>query len=390
MRPLASIEIPPVVNRKVSLLKHTMFRHQNTVSLFCGLVLLVLPVLVFATPADSLPKPSQADSSKVVLTPPKGESVQGTPSLSVTAVRRVSCGPTYRAALGDEIQVVLNRRLTATEAAVRLMYINGFPMRGLECTGGDSVLYFGLVRNNDPSDSSWSNLYCNRCADTLKAAVALGDDKSILAQSKDFSFILIRGAGHIWAWMVVLILIVGFIYVAKKTDLLRETNGTFTPDPNLPLKKQRRGYSLARSQLAFWTMIIASGYIFIWLSTGAAPRLFDSTLALMGISIAATAGARIIDVSQNPDDSVVVPHTDNWLQDIISDNRGVNLHRFQMVVWTMILGLLFILHIVHCYSYLDLSTTQLLLLGIGSATYVGLKIAEAPPTEQQSSTEIKR
>lgn len=65
-----------------------------------------------------------------------------------------------------------------------------------------------------------------------------------------------------------------------------------------------------------------------------------------------------------------------WL-DILSDADGVTVHRFQNVVWTVVLGFVFV--ILTCTHHLmpDFDNTLLTLMGISGATYVGLKVPEA-------------
>ena len=60
----------------------------------------------------------------------------------------------------------------------------------------------------------------------------------------------------------------------------------------------------------------------------------------------------------------------------MKDGEGLSFHRFQIAVWTVVLGLVFIKS-----AFLDLvmpefDTTLLGLMGISSGTYIGFKFPE--------------
>jgi hypothetical protein len=69
--------------------------------------------------------------------------------------------------------------------------------------------------------------------------------------------------------------------------------------------------------------------------------------------------------------------SEGWLKDLISDINGPTLHRIQVLLWTLALGLVFIVGV---YRYLamppDFSTTLLALMGLSGAGYVGFKWPE--------------
>lgn len=176
-------------------------------------------------------------------------------------------------------------------------------------------------------------------------------------------------------------------------------------------------YSWSRVQLAWWTVIILSAFTTILFRTGAAPNLHSSTLALLGISVATTAAARVIDLGdqQNPQ---VFRHQNlkstNFFLDILSDHNGVSIQRFQAVLFNAVFGIWFIATVLgnlndpnFCLSafsksdpnlaqcllhpadfYMPIITdNNLVLLGLSSATYAALKIAENKSTESEALPE---
>ncbi|HYE54285.1 MAG TPA: hypothetical protein VD996_05555 [Chitinophagaceae bacterium] len=194
-------------------------------------------------------------------------------------------------------------------------------------------------------------------------------------------------------WIVFLILSFIIIYCDRKYSMLRDTS-VAVPQP----------YSWARVQLAWWTVIILSSFISIFFLKGSVPNLHQSTVILLGISAATTATARIIDISdlqtaginrhQNQQGS-------NFFLDILSDQNGASIHRFQAIVFNGVFGVWFISTVLNnlthdpCTLYKAgtqaltdcandpisfimpaISNNNLILLGLSSATYAALKTTE--------------
>lgn len=66
-----------------------------------------------------------------------------------------------------------------------------------------------------------------------------------------------------------------------------------------------------------------------------------------------------------------------WWHDIITDpNGGMSFHRFQIFVWTIALGLIFLYSVWSRLSMPEFSATLLALQGISAGTYLGFKIPE--------------
>jgi hypothetical protein len=69
--------------------------------------------------------------------------------------------------------------------------------------------------------------------------------------------------------------------------------------------------------------------------------------------------------------------SDGFLPDILRDDDGISFHRFQMVGWTLVLGLVFIVAVYQQIAMPDFSPTLLGLMGISNGTYIGFKISNA-------------
>ena len=176
-----------------------------------------------------------------------------------------------------------------------------------------------------------------------------------------------------WAWLLTFLLIAViitlFLLLAIRTNLIR-------------IGDDNSSYSLALTQLAFWTLIIAASFFYIWVITGELTPITGSTLVLLSISIATTGSSRLVDIRRFTNTPGNMPSSDGFFKDVLSDDLGYSVHRSQMFLWTAILGIIFVGAVVVTQKMPQLDTTLLGLMGISSGAYVGLKMIEnkAPDT----------
>jgi hypothetical protein len=154
-------------------------------------------------------------------------------------------------------------------------------------------------------------------------------------------------------------------------------------------------YSFSKSQFAFWTLLILSAFIYIWAFTGDTGSINNTALILLGItSITITAGNMI--TKQHSDSENKLPENTNdpandsnyrvrllsknrtsqFLEDILSDEDGISIHRLQAVVFNLIFGIAFIRSVIIDYSMPEFTQTQLILLGLSNGTYAFMKTKE--------------
>jgi Skp family chaperone for outer membrane proteins len=65
------------------------------------------------------------------------------------------------------------------------------------------------------------------------------------------------------------------------------------------------------------------------------------------------------------------------LYDLLAENNRISFHRFQIFVWTLILGIIFVVNVYNELAMPEFSATLLGLLGISAGTYVGFKLPES-------------
>lgn len=178
-------------------------------------------------------------------------------------------------------------------------------------------------------------------------------------------------------WLVFFALLAVYVYLDLKHDLLRDQSTA-----------SHKPWSFARTQLAWWTLIIVSAFVAILIKCNTAPHLTSSALILLGISAATATGARLIDVSDMKQDDIAARHQDiaseGFLIDLISSQNGASIHRLQALVFNLAYGVWMIVAVVNnlnngvaCDLIIpNMDANALILLGISSGTYAVLKTPE--------------
>jgi len=99
----------------------------------------------------------------------------------------------------------------------------------------------------------------------------------------------------------------------------------------------------------------------------------DANVQLKGVAVQLTDTAAQIEEAKS---GLTKPVSDGFPRDLLTDVDGVNFHRFQMVVWTIILGFFFLNGVYRELAMPQFSATLLALMGISTGTYLGFKIPE--------------
>ena len=185
-------------------------------------------------------------------------------------------------------------------------------------------------------------------------------------------------------YLIIMIITLIVLLAAFKSSLLKDTVNFDALKANAEEKKitnPQAPFSLARTQLAFWTIIVFSSFVFTLLKhIPGIPELNQVNLILLGIAVSTTAAGKLIDDSQKEYGNLSQNHpSQGFLIDILSDKNGVSIHRLQNVFWTIAVGGIYIHHVATTYSLPDetvLTNNLLLLMGISTGAYVGIKATE--------------
>jgi len=219
-------------------------------------------------------------------------------------------------------------------------------------------------------------------------------------------------------------LLIAVLVLGWQSDLLRDvTHGR-------PAAPARPPYSLGRVQMAWWFCLVIAAYVYICLITKEINILTGTAMALIGISAGTGLASVFVDNQKIADEENqkislqsergvvqariavltaaapaagtpealelqdrqkrlaeinallnkfpavhVIPSSKGFL-DILKDGEGLSFHRFQIAVWTVVLGLVFIKSVFVDLVMPEFDTTLLGLMGISSGTYIGFKFPE--------------
>jgi hypothetical protein len=313
------------------------------------------------------------------------------------------------------------------------LVLNGQVVRGIPSSGPDDsykYLKFDLVRLEDEQETSkqnrleWNALMSDLRNDkVLHVRVATKGNPPFWGPEETVAFQVLPP--YSWAVLILLLLLlIGFIILAKRSDILRDS-------PSFNGVKQ--SYSLARCQMAWWFFLVAASYCYLWTVLNNRDSLTQGVLILTGVSAGTGLAASVIDANKRQQrdqleqekdqltsrlaalasalsavdpaspaavqlaaeqqqkkarlievtsDLAALPSptakSEGFLLDILRDETGISFHRFQMMAWTIILGLVFVASVWSNFTMPDFSATLLGLMGISSGTYVGFKLSSSP------------
>jgi hypothetical protein len=227
---------------------------------------------------------------------------------------------------------------------------------------GESSLHFTLTRGDDDRDA-WHSLLSGAIRNKpVTLSIGFEGQSPVATEVHNFRLLAVPGDWlGLWFGLVGALLVVLFV-AGKRTELLKDGNaGTLY-------------YSLARTQMAVWFVVILASYMFIWLVTGELDSLTSTVIGLMGISAAtAVAGTTMTSNAAQPTAANPAPAPRGFFKDILSDGKSVSLARLQIAAWTVILVIIFLRSVYQELTMPQFDATLLGLMGISNGTYLGFK-----------------
>ncbi|HKO55362.1 MAG TPA: hypothetical protein VJ276_05750 [Thermoanaerobaculia bacterium] len=257
-----------------------------------------------------------------------------------------------------------------------VLFIDSMPMKGLKpesCEAGVGHVRYRLQRTPE-ADEAWHGILGSPTGYWRPVTISVGSDPqfAVTTDVADFRLEIIpRGMFFVFL-LLLLVALATLIYLCRRKGLIR------SGDPALPTAK--RPYSLALFQMAFWFFLVICAYVFVWMINDELDTITESVLALIGIGAATALGSAVIDGGK--DTAGTGGPSEGFMTDLLRDNSGsISLHRFQMFVWTLVLGVIFVASVYHDLAMPQFSATLLGLMGISSGTYLGFKVPEAKATD---------
>ncbi len=262
------------------------------------------------------------------------------------------------------------------------LYLDGWPLKDVKIICPDTeTIQFSLSRSNLTTEI-WKGLLAKEgfYSSDVSISIGLADDIP-KATEVHVEIALINKMWFIISAILIIFIFCLLIWLAVSSDILRDVGPQPKPNPGQKSKKVRKTFSLALTQMAFWFMLVISSYLFIWRITGELIPITNSVLGLIGIGSGTALGAAIIDLGKrNAENGTGTTKkglpTEGFLFDVLTDANGISLHRFQMFVWTIILGIIFCTKVCTDLAMPDFSNTLLALMGISSGAYLGFKFPE--------------
>ncbi len=304
--------------------------------------------------------------------------------------------PVTQVQLGDDItveveglDVLVKRSLCANPHKNILLFLDGKPLKDVTPfppTNPEKNLLVFPLKRTEASRDVWTFILGSPSWSPRNTQVSIGLEGEYAVESvASVNLELIPHGWFAFWFLLLLFLIGGFGALAIKSDVLRVPG---PPPPGGELK----AYSLARTQAAWWFFIVLASYLFIGIITGDfSTSITGTVLVLLGISAGTVLGSTAINASNSnkaaaqpadgqPDQPAPIattePTSGHWWLDILTDKYGVNFHRFQMAVWTLVLGIIFGIQVYKVLAMPQFNETLLGLMGISAGTYLGLKINE--------------
>lgn len=285
--------------------------------------------------------------------------------------------------LEDEICVtVANTRKLVEEARRQnkniILYLDRMPLKEVYPesypTGADKEELHFFIGHTETPITLWGYLISSRKAGELferRVSVSVGIEDgmeipTLVKNGNAFTIILVRKSWFIISIVIIAALFILFLVLAARSDILREVG----PNPDAG----RKAYSLALVQMAIWFFVIISSWLLLYVVKHTFNTISETLLILMGISAGTGIGGVVIDTNRD----TPVKQSRGFLKDILSDDQGISFHRFQIMAWTIVIVAVFVRQVISYMKMPDFDSSLLILMGISSGTYLGIKVAVKP------------
>jgi hypothetical protein len=254
-----------------------------------------------------------------------------------------------------------------------VLFLDGVALPGTRAESCDLAarqVRFWLLRSDD-DDRHWHALLGSPRGFRRRIDVSVGSNAEFPLPTavQEFSLVVLPRLGF-YGFVALLVLGVALVVrLARRTDMLRSSTVRTGSGRRPP-------FSLARSQMALWFFLVLAAYVFIWLVTEELDTISESVLGLIGIGSGTALGAAVIDAGRGPVTAPERSASGRFMKDVLEGPTGMSFHRFQMLAWTAVLGVMFCVSVYRTLAMPEFSPSLLALMGISSGTYLGFKFPE--------------
>jgi len=141
-------------------------------------------------------------------------------------------------------------------------------------------------------------------------------------------------------------------------------------------------YSISVTQALFWTFIVAFSCVYVYMLKAAFIVIPNQILLLLGIAGGTALASRVNSMSRD-----VIPKelmTDlkrsdiPRLRDMISIAGRLNIYKFQMLVFTIITGIIVLVELIKASNFPEIPNTLITLMGLSNTLYLGNEVTVEP------------
>jgi hypothetical protein len=288
----------------------------------------------------------------------------------------------------------LKAALEKSPASIRLgelrLHLDGQQLKGVAARDfdwqKDRVQFF--IERTDADKEIWAQLLGGPSLGGEGRSIRLGVGESgkqeflsdDAARAALKAQLIVIDPARLWLGVIGALLLLVLVFVGRgKSSFLRDNYPKKLPDAAAGEDPPRRPYSLARVQMAFWLFLVLVGFVFVWIVTGDYRGILTSqALVLMGISTATGLAAVTIDSGRPQAELDDWGASKGFFADILSttSSGSLPLPRLQILVWTVILGAIFIYEVYTKLRLPEFDSTLLTLMGVSSGVSAGFKWPE--------------
>jgi len=147
-------------------------------------------------------------------------------------------------------------------------------------------------------------------------------------------------------------------------------------------------YSLSKTQALFWTCLVAFSCVYVYLLKASFLMIPSQMLILLGITGGTALASRINAASNAPDvPKDVMDYVKKKVQeggeiprlrDMVSIGGRMNIYKFQMVVFTIITGIIVFVELIKSFNFPEIPESLIILMGVSNSLYLGNEVAVDP------------
>lgn len=258
------------------------------------------------------------------------------------------------------------------------LYVNGIKVEGTrpwKKNTRDSTVFFQLDGNVQNVMTSFFIQNKSAEKNVIPVYFSVAGKNRGWAKTSQYFYLEVKQKSNTYLIWIIELAILVIAVVAVRKNVLKDDNNLY--------------YSLSRVQLFYWTLVIVYCYLILSSHTEIIPDIPASVITILGISLGTTALGKVID--NNSKDKVAIDpnaKSEGLLNDILSDGTSINIQRFQTVIFNLVFGLVFIQRTLSTWKLPAFDDNVLLLLGISSGAYAGLKTTEATKDQNKPLPQV--